>query len=228
MRRMSWRTLVGMTLLVGSMAGCGGGDSNPGAGDGGGVKTYERASLPKTAQELPSLDEGRLEVPTPHDWQWRPKERDILARFHLKGRSGMPQIIVKLDAQFQSPVPDVTAANVAQYSDSVQADLDQRDSKQVEGCKPLILGSNAWARYVLPGKLPGKQVATIERQILKTTRGGRTYTVELQVPIKELLKYRDAAYAVAAGMRFSAGGGSTGKDETATDDKTDAKPEETK
>lgn len=204
MRRNSWRSMAWLVLVVLGAGGCS--DVREHSAETGGVKTYDRDKLPKTTQELPPLDQGRLEVPTPKDWQWRSQEKGILARFHLKGRSGIPQIIIKLDSEFSPEIKDVTADNVAAYAELVHGQLDQQGTKYLESAKPLLLGQNGWARYVMVGKLPGKQVATIERQILKTTRGGRTYTVELQVPAKELVKYRDSAYALAAGMVFSAEG----------------------
>jgi len=203
MRRYSWRSMTWLMLIVLAAGGCS--DVHPTSEEAGGVKTYDRAKLPKTTQELPPLDQGRIEIPTPKDWQWRSQEKGILARFHLKGRSGIPQIIIKLDTEFSPEIQDVTADNVAAYAESVQAQLDQQGTNYLESAKPLLLGKNGWARYVTAGKLPGKQTATIERQILKTTRGGRTYTVDLQVPIKELTKYRDSAYAIAAGMVFLSG-----------------------
>ena len=199
MRRRLKRSTAMLLLAVFFAAGCSDGtDSAPTAS----VKKYERSELPKTTQELPPLDQGRVEIPTPKDWQWRSQEKGILARFHLKGRSGIPQIIIKLDGDAASEISDVTPENVQQYADGLQAQLDKQGTKYIEPARPLILGKNAFARYVMAGKLPNKQTATLERQILKTTRGGRTYTVELQVPVKELLKYRDPAYAIAAGMVF--------------------------
>lgn len=208
MRRCDWWSNFGLILLACVASGCGAGD--PSAEQGTAIKTYERDKLPKTTQELPPLDQGRVEIPTPEGWQWRSQEKGLLARFHLKGRSGIPQILIKIDSEFTPEIDEVTAENVKDYAESVQAQLDKQQAKYVESAKPLILGDNAWARYVIPGKLPGKQVATIERQILKTTRGGRNYLVELQVPIKELLKYRDASYAIAAGMSFQAGAAPSG------------------
>jgi hypothetical protein len=42
-------------------------------------------------------------------------------------------------------------------------------------------------------------------QVLSTVREGRTYTIELRVrDVEDLKKYRDQAYAVAAGLKFAA------------------------
>lgn len=201
MRRSVISKFVFSVLLAACLGGCSGG-----GGESSDVKTYDRASLPATKQELPALDEGRLEVPTPQDWHFGSREKSVLARFHLKGRSGIPQTLIKLDPDFQTDVQDVTPENVREYADRIQAQLDQAGTRYLEPCKPVILGKNCWARYVIPGKLPGRDLATIERQILKTTRGGRTYLIDLQVPAKELLKYRDAAYAIGAGIKFGAAG----------------------
>ncbi|MFM9068370.1 MAG: hypothetical protein ACKOUR_13715, partial [Planctomycetota bacterium] len=48
-----------------------------------------------------------------------------------------------------------------------------------------------------------KEVATLERQLLRTVRGGRQYTIDLTVT-DDLTTHRDHAYALGAGIRFIA------------------------
>lgn len=187
----------------------GGGSAQTGGGvDAGGVKQYTAAQLPKAEQQLPALDGGRIELPTPDGWAFASQGKGLLTRFHLKGRTGIPQIVVKAEDS-PSGIATVTAANVSEYADQVQADLDaqvaQKRATVLEPARPLMLGNNAWARYVLSAKLPGRSQATLERQVLRTTQAGRTYTIDLQVDNTDLAKHRDHAYAIAAGVRFHEG-----------------------
>jgi hypothetical protein len=198
-----------LTLPV--LAGCGGGAPSGGGGSGGGdggVKQYLPAQLPKVEQQLPPLDGGRIELPTPDGWAFAAQGKGLVTRFHLKGRTGIPQIVVKAE-DAAGGIATVTAANVVEYADQVQAELDaqvaQKRATVLEPARPLLLGNQAWARYVLSAKLPNKVKATIERQVLRTTQSGRTFTIDLQVNNTELSKHRDHAYAIAASTRFHAG-----------------------
>lgn len=203
------------SLTVSSLVGCGGdagtGGSAGGAGGGagGGAKQYAAASLPKVVQELPPLDGGRIELPTPDGWSYASQSKGLITRFHLKGRTGIPQIIVKVE-ESAGGIASVTGQNIVEYANQVQAELDslvqQKKLTLLEPARPLLLGDQPWARYVVTGKLPGKDLATIERQILRTTQAGRTYTIDLQVKSNDLGNHRDHAYAIAAGVKFHAGG----------------------
>lgn len=203
MRCSTLRSLcISLAFAAPWVAGCDSFGTKPGTGEATGPKTYDRAKLPATTQELPPLDQGRVDVPTPKGWQWRSQEKGLLTRFNLQDRSGLPVILVKLDAEATSEIETVTPENVAAYAEEVHAALEAKGTKLLEPVRPLILGDSAWARYVIAGKLPDKQIATVERQILKTTRFGRTYVLELQVTRGELTQYRDAAYAIGAGMKI--------------------------
>lgn len=197
-------------MLVAS--GCGEVPTGPESTTSGGVKQYAAAVLPRVTQELPVLDDGHIEIPTPEGWSFASQSRGLITRFHLKGRTGVPQIIVKVEPAAGGP-ETVTADNVTAYAAQVQAELDaavkEKKITLLETAKPLLLGTQPYARYVITGKLPGKELATIERQILRTTQGGRTYTIDLQVRSNELEKHRDHAYALAAGIKFHAGTAST-------------------
>lgn len=207
------RILAAFVLLfgIGLLAtGCGdsGGDAGGAVESEGGIKTYSATQLPVVKLELPPLDGGRVEVPTPEGWQFGSRSTGVLARFHIANRRGIPQIILKVE-DAPAGTADVDAQTVAAYAAQVQADLDEQVKQQkttlIENVRPLILGTNAWVRYVVPGRLPDRDRATIERQILKTVVRGRVYSVDLQTHVNELLKHRDHAYAIAANMKWSEG-----------------------
>ncbi|MFM9116621.1 MAG: hypothetical protein ACKOU6_10735 [Planctomycetota bacterium] len=197
-------------LLAVLLSGCSGGNSGGGAAvggnaaDGAGVKSYAVNQLPPVSLDLPPLDSGRLEVPTPDKWAPLSQKKEYIVAFQVKGRTGFPQMVITAEDVEQA---DVTKDNVAAYAAAVQAKLEaQMAAKQVlvlEPAKALVLGRNAYARYVLKGRKQGKEVATLERQLLRTVRGGRQYTIDLTVT-DDLTTHRDHAYALGAGIRFIA------------------------
>lgn len=201
-----------LALSLTMMVGCGTGGAKSTAGPGG-VKRYAASDLPKVDYGLPPLDGDRIDVPFPARWAPTSQKKGFVVVLQLKGRSGFPQMIMTVE-----PVAggDVTADSVSAYAAEVQTGLDAQvaanQTKQLEKAKPLILGENAFARYVLAGRRPGREVATIERQVLTTVRGGRKYVLELQVT-GELMEFRDDAYAVAAGIKFLSAGAKNGETE---------------
>ena len=197
-------------LSAASLVGCGGSEGGSGRIAAGttsasGVKQYAAAQLPPVVLELPPLDEGRIEIPTPDGWQAASRTTGLVARFHEKGRSGIPQMIIKVEDAAGAP-ESLTAENVVAYAAQVQAELDAQVAAKkttlLEPVKPMLLGSNPWVRYVVTGKLPNKERATIERQILRSVQRGRIYSIDLQVEANTLTKSRDHAYALAAGVKF--------------------------
>lgn len=213
--------------VLAASIGCGdggGGGGGSGSVNASGVKQYDAAALPKVEFNLPPLDGGRVEVPTPDGWAPAAQRKGNLAIFFLKGRSGFPQMILKVE---EGGGETTTPANVVAYSDKIQAELNQQEaekkSRVLEAAKPMQLGGNAWVRYVLAGRLPGKELATIERQVLKTCSGGRVYTLELQVR-GQIGDHRDHAYAVAAGIKFNPNATGAPEAPSAADAKPDAEP----
>lgn len=214
------RVPLAMLLLVlsGLLVGCSKGQSNSAGGGGGGgasgatggtasaaaAKAYAANQLPPVSLDLPPLDSGRIEVPTPDKWAPLSQKKEYVVAFQIKGRTGFPQIVVTAEDVEQ---PDVTKDNVTQYAADLQRTLDAQVTAKklalLEPAKPLVLGRNAYARYVVKGRKQGKDVATLERQLLRTVRGGRQYTIDLTVT-DDLTAHRDHAYAVAAGIKFVA------------------------
>ncbi len=93
---------------------------------------------------------------------------------------------------------DVTAENVAEFAEAVVAEQDE--AKLLETSKPMVIGDNAYVRYV--GKA-NKASRLVARQVLETVFDGRRYTITLETFDTNLLKHRDLAYAVAAAVQFT-------------------------
>ncbi len=217
-RRVGLSYFTAASLLLG-VAGCtsssppatdeGGQPTSSPAAQSGGPTAYALGDLKVgLADYLPPLDDGRIEIAGPKDWQVGARQTGYVVWFHrYKDAQTLPQIRVKVeDAPAEAP-QDVTKENVEAFakwlSGHVQKDLKTPD-ELIEQVRPLILGDNAFGRYVRLGRYRG---AGAEQHMLVTIRGGRMYTLQELVIAGDLGKpdIRDAAYVVGASMKFTSG-----------------------
>ncbi len=197
-------------LLFCCLAGCGGDAptpiSEPGpkqvtlAASDWTVKRYSIEELSPTEDEF-LIDEGRIEIAPPKDWNRLPRSDKYLVCFTRADRTGLPRITVTSEAFSSSVFEKVTSDNLVDFGKFRFEELTGGDepAELIETVRALQLGENVWIRYVLPASFRG---AEAERQILETVQDGKLYRVELQVISGMLTEHRDAAYAVAAKMRF--------------------------
>lgn len=165
------------------------------------IKRVEAANLPELAVYLPPVDQGRVEINPPSGWIIRDQNTGAYLYDFAKVKSErMPAIIVRAASSPYEDFENVTEENVLDFAKAVQEQtLNKLKEPPLEDALPMMLGSNAFVRYVRKARV--KNVAA-EDQVLVTVHNGRMYTVELQVRPEMLLTYRDNAYAVAAGMKF--------------------------
>lgn len=216
--KLTLTALLGWALcasLICATAGCGGGSTQPeseGEDETISVKKVSAAKLPALEDYLPPLDDGRIELAAPKDWTTMSREAKYVARFIKGDALSLPRILVTVDPSDIDGLDTADEDNVTELARQTAANLKQRKAALLEDARPMLLGDNAFARYVLKSKYRG---APIERQMLQTVVDGRLYTVDLQVATSEdLKKYRDDAYAVAAGLKFpKAGTAATPADE---------------
>jgi hypothetical protein len=212
-------TVLLAATLYGLSGGCSGkGDEEKGNGDDAGVKVVEAKDLPKLGDAFPLLDGKRLTIAKPE--KWGDTRRDgYLTVFYPPGDNAMgpPRMLVSAeagDAKFET----VTKENLEEFVAYVNSKNPEKTLR--EPVIPMIIGDTPFARFVKAGSFKGMGV---HRQYLQTLQNGRLYTIELQVAsgtltkdTKEGYNYRDAAYAVAAGMKYqkpSAGGNDTPSDD---------------
>lgn len=166
-----------------------------------GVKKVAVRGLPKLGTALSTLDNGRLEnVTPPLGWETLAASEPVLARFApTKDATDPPQITFTAENIPGNFTNDVTGENVAAFAKALAAE--KKETALVEPVKPMVLGPNAFARYVTAGK---HGELDTELQHLVTQYAGRRYTLVLEVWAgeEELLRHRDQAYAVAAGIEF--------------------------
>jgi predicted small lipoprotein YifL len=164
------------------------------------VKEYKSEELTATGDEFP-IDEGRVEVAPPVEWNRLPRSDKYLVCFTRSDRTGLPRITATAEPFASAVFTKITADNLVEFAKFRQEALTGGDEpvELVESVRPLKLGDNYWIRYVRPASF---RSAAAERQILETVNEGRLFVVELQVVAGTLRDHRDAGYAVAARWRF--------------------------
>lgn len=187
-----------------SLVGCGGSnDSGNGSSDLPPTKKVSVSKLPPLDDYLPPLDDGKVQIAPPKGWKVMGREKNYLTRFYLSDQIGFPRILITVDASMLEGIDTVTPENVSELASATAASLKERKAAVLEAPRPMIIGDNALVRYVLKAK---QRDVALEKQMLQTVVNGRLYTVDLQVNAGDIEKHRDAAYAVAAGLKFSSGG----------------------
>jgi len=218
--KVSWLALL--FVLTGLLTvGCGSGEQgtagkNGDANEGGeqvdeggssSIKRRERDSLPAVEAYLPPLDEGRVQVAPPEGWRPIARDAKYLARFVKGDAAELPRIAVTAADSPSPEVTNVTEENVEELIGPLTAKSKEGKKKPVEPVRPIILGDQVFARHVRMARYNDEPCAIAS---LQTVRDGRLYSVELYVKAgsdgseypKFLKQHQDAAYAVAANLKF--------------------------
>lgn len=149
---------------------------------------------------MPSLEGGALEIAPPQGWDFKRAGNESLVAFVPAGSTvnNLPRILVSVE---DCPFPDfadVNAGNVEQFTAKLAGTL--ADKALAGEAQPLLLGDNAFARYVAFARQGN---ATVANQHLVTSQNGHMYTVRLESYQAQFQAHRDAGYAVGASMKFS-------------------------
>jgi hypothetical protein len=213
--------LLFAVLLGLTTCGCGAETSAPPSSDNVVLETKRVSadSLP-IGGHMPPMDEQRVVLAPPRDWYAAPRRRGYVVQFYLDKtrQSRIPRIWVTAEDSPYDALQTVDLENLDRFVQLVAERLENEGIELLEPVRPMVLGDNPCARYVrlteFVWKSEGrKRRITAERQILELLVNGRLYTVDLHVPSRRMLEYRDAGYAVAASMQFpqmSAGGDASG------------------
>ena len=190
--------------------GCGPNAGSPASSDGGALETKRvPADRLPIGGLMPPMDDGRVVLAPPQDWYVAPRRRGYVVQFYRdKTRQvRIPRVWVTVEV---SPFDDLETAGVdqlQQFTQRVAERLDADGITLIEPVRPMVIGSTPCVRYVRQTiftreKGGKKERMTAERQVLEILVDGRLYTVDLHVPSRKMLAYRDAGYAVAASMQF--------------------------
>ncbi len=171
------------------------------------IGAYERSELSEIGAYLPDLDDGRLRVAPPVDWQPASRSKDYVARFVFDRQSPLPLPLITVTAEDADPdAPrNLTPANVAEYAAAVNTQLDESTRGAITSpVEPLILADIPVARFVQTKTFrpPSGRLLRGEREVLQTIRDGRVYRVVLDANVTTLVRYRADAYAVMASLQF--------------------------
>ena len=207
------RRFRSITLLVFFLPGCSSSTTSPDippASPGAAlqIKRVDTSQLPALGDYFPPLDEGRLMLASPSEWSWASRREGYLARIFMDKtrRTRLPRIWVTVEDPRGEATGQLTEENLVAHAHFVQSCLDADNIKLVEPVRPLIIGTVPCIRYVRATRFRVReeksQSLTAERQILETIQAGRRYTIDLHVHPGTILRHRDDAYAMLAGMEF--------------------------
>ncbi len=190
-------------VLLGLVAGCGGGEGESGDEEGPGKLAVLEVDVEKLASlGTPlgrALDEGRVEIAPPSDWDVPPSRSDRALAWFKEAGADVPRIYVK-GTDHAGEVTDVGKDNLEQFRDemakAVKADKKRKDASPVQS---VIIGTYYGIQYKSRVNYNDR---ILDRLFVVTVQGGREYTVELWTPRRSLDEYENHAYAVAAGLKF--------------------------
>ena len=174
------------------------------------TRSRESLNLTTTLSDAVEVEAGKLEIASPVNWGWAPRNSQYVARFYRDKtrRTRFPRIWVTVKTLSQPTIETVTRDNVMEYAKSIAKQLKEESTAPLlESVKPMVIGDRPCARYVRKTRFKLKdgnneRSIVTERQVLQTIVSGRQFTVELHVLPGEITKFRDLAYAVLAGMNF--------------------------
>jgi len=198
------------------------------------IPSYALDDLSELGSYLPPLDDDRLRIAPPAGWHVESRSRDHLARFvrDKTRRVPLPMITVLVeDADFED-LRDLNADNHLEFADFVEDGLEESTREALaEPVGPLILGDVRIVRYVVKKTFErNKKKFAADREVIKTLKRGRVYTVLLDVYPNQLVEFRADAYAVVGGMQLhtptEAGDASVGTNPAGDDKSDDPVPDE--
>jgi hypothetical protein len=152
-------------------------------------------ALPKLADPLPLLDEGRVEVSPPKGWEVPSRSSKYLALFQQDRGSKYPAIILTgEDYDF----PDVTAENAGELAAKLAAEL------SVASVEPTSVGSFVGVTYRKRSRERDSLSKIVDRLFLETVVAGRKYRLELRTREDSGKEAEPHLEAVARGVKFLA------------------------
>ena len=210
--------LIAATCLICLVIGCNSGDDSAADTDASADSDQPAATTPTdqvykyTLEEInpigdygPPYDDRRIELALPKGWHRGTKKPDMVVWYHKFKNNPqlLPQIRITAEDAPEDAPQNATAEDVKEYAQWVDKWVEGQigDETLIEPVVPLVLGENAFARYVRAGTYKSRPA---HRQTLVTTLDGRIYIMETIVYEGDLEKDRNNVldgYAVAGSLR---------------------------
>jgi hypothetical protein len=215
MKRMGWLATLVCLAFAFSFSGCGSSSTESTSSDApkAAKKAAKRSMTPgPTGKALAAADGGRVVVTMPEKWREstssKPKE-GLLAEIKADDPFLYPRIYVRV-----APVKEFNTIT----SDNLEEFADARRDKLLEGLKkkaksganvklygdvqPVKVKAFRGIEYWKKGRTGAAKGPSLELAYFETVVDSRMYTIELHTLEFDLEKYRPAALAVAASLKF--------------------------
>ena len=208
------RRFILLTLLVGlfgwGLGGCGESDRTgpPSGSKAARLVTITRGELskvelgpyfPSDDPQIPGLDENRLKVAGPKDWQVGPRTGKAMVWFKQSLQYDYPQILVT--AEDFEQIMNVTDDTASKFAQLLASNLRKRipDVEVV----PIRVGDRYGAMYRRMGRVKREFTEIdLESLIIETVVDGRKYAFELRTYPGQVEKYVHDLYAVFLMAKF--------------------------
>lgn len=215
MRRTGWLATVVCFALAPALAGCGSSnkESTKSQNAKATKKVTKRDMTPGPAgKSLAAADDGRIVVTMPEGWRESTpakSQEGLIALMRGDVRFPYPTIYVRV-----APVKDfkdITSGNLDEFTDARRETLLEGARKKSKSgatlklygdVQPVKVKSFRGIEYLKLGKTSTAKSAELELAYIETVVDGRMYTIELHTLRPDLEKYRPAALAVAASLKF--------------------------
>lgn len=157
------------------------------------------SNLPET-NEIPDLDDGRLDGAVPVDWHLARSPEYVL---QCRRRLDADYPILMVSVKPETGQADLTRDNVAEFAAAVAAELAEdpslAETRLRQQVTPVKIGNFIGVEYA-HGAATAKN--RLHRYFLVTVANGRRYTVELRALEGTQQGYVSAAQAMAANLKF--------------------------
>jgi hypothetical protein len=215
MRRTGWPLTLVCMALAPALAGCGSSNKEPAKSENAKAtkKVPKRDMTPGPAgKSLAAADDGRIVVTMPEGWLASSPAKateGLVALMRADARFPYPTIYVRV-----APVKDfntITSSNLDEFFDARRETLQEGLQKKSKSgailklygdVQPVKVKSFRGIEYLKLGKTSAAKSASLELAYIETVVDGRMYTIELHSLKPDLEKYRPAALAVAANLKF--------------------------
>lgn len=207
-----WR--IACLLILSVFVGCGSGSKSDSGDDPNSNEPIHReADLSQLAAYESPLDTARVEIAPAKGWRRLDRDSRYLIRFSASKARNNPLPMAQFFGEPESfETNELTVEQLPKYVELINKELEEQN--RAKSLRPsdepvgMVIGDRPCVRYVIQAILRiGARQIPIDKQVLVTTVNGRRYTLVLQVARGQIPNYRDASYAMFAGMKFSAGPG---------------------
>jgi hypothetical protein len=161
----------------------------------------ELSALPALGDQLPPLDDGRIEVSAPDRWYLPSRSSEYIVCFMQSRRASHP--VIYITAEDYEPAFNVSEGTVGAFAQQRAAALQAAGKTLSKEVTPLRIGPHWGVAYMSRGKSGNN---TVELMFFETVVEGRKFTYEMRLLSGTLDTFRPQFFAVIGRTNFTKAG----------------------